>query len=125
LSGGVKPTTAEERRWLKKLRLQQRGQVFFVVGFVGLLLLAIPAQGILRRFRILGAILSVAALCSWIGALVFSMWVGGKMLSEQNRRCPRCGNSFFRTKWGIYLSTSNRCFSCGFPTPDDLNSLRA
>jgi hypothetical protein len=95
LSGGVKPTTAEERRWLKTLRLQQRGQVFFVVGFVGLLLLAIPAQGILRRFRILGAILSVAALCSWIGALVFSMWVGGKMLSEQNRVARGAGTASF------------------------------
>src|SRR5713226_691515 len=42
------------------------------------------------------------------------------LFRKRNRRCPRCGESFFRSRSGLYWYAATRCFNCGFPTPDDL-----
>jgi NADH pyrophosphatase NudC (nudix superfamily) len=75
-----------------------------------------------RHFRVLAFFDVVTAVSAWIGFVALSLGFSLGLFRKRNRRCPRCGQDFFRSKWG-YFYTATRCFSCGFPTPDDLVSL--
>lgn len=116
--------TPEEQSWLKRLRLLQRGGdtcLFVLIASVALLS-GSTYMNIDSKF--VSVPLAVIAVFAMLGVLTSGMVFSGGLFREQNRRCPRCGENFFRWQWGIYVYTATRCFSCGYPTSDDLASLR-
>jgi len=116
----VATVTTDEHVWLRRLRSRQRGTDLCVLAFaIGFALMFCTNSRLLLDFLLVTIVLAL------MGFVVLAAIFTVGLLRADDRRCPRCGENFFMSRrWGVAVYGATRCFNCGFPTAEDLASLR-